>query len=294
MKKGFASRHPLMQTVFFISCISVTMFIMHPCFLLISFVISAVSVFMTCGGKKLLSALKLDLVSSALIMLINPLISHAGVTALAYFPDGNPLTLESIIFGAAAALLMSSAVNWFFCVSVIMTSDRIIYLFGRIAPGLALLISMTLSFVGKLSAHYKSIRAVQLVNGEKKSGLLYRLRASVRMISSLIQWALENSVDTADSMKSRGYGTGRRTSYHNFRIRTADVILTVFFLLTDAVIIAANASELIWFSYYPITSVSVDSLQAAGVFVLFGLMCLVPAADDIREAVKWKHISSGI
>ena len=276
MKKGFASRHPLMQTVFFISCISVTMFIMHPCFLLISFVISAVSVFMTCGGKKLLSALKLDLVSSALIMLINP------------------LTLESIIFGAAAALLMSSAVNWFFCVSVIMTSDRIIYLFGRIAPGLALLISMTLSFVGKLSAHYKSIRAVQLVNGEKKSGLLYRLRASVRMISSLIQWALENSVDTADSMKSRGYGTGRRTSYHNLRIRTADVILTVFFLLTDAVIIAANASELIWFSYYPITSVSVDSLQAAGVFVLFGLMCLVPAADDIREAVKWKHISSGI
>lgn len=294
MKTGFAQFHPLLQMLIFVSCISVTMLIMHPVFLVTSFLLSSAYMICSSGTGRLLSALKLDLITSVMIIIINPLVSHAGVTVLAYLPSGNPLTLESVLFGFAAALLMSCTVNWFFCINSVLTSDRIIYLLGRLFPRLALMISMTLGFSSKLSDHYRRVRDAQkcLCSGNKN--VFFRIRQNIRIISSVIQWSLENSVDTADSMKSRGYGTGKRTGYNNYKFRAFEKLLIILIVLIDSAIAAAYFSEYIYFSYYPVLEIETNNIWSYVVFAIYALICLIPLAADLMEAKKWKYLRSGI
>ena len=152
MKSGFAAFHPLVQTVFFIVCISINMFIMHPVILSISLISSFIYICYLWGISGLIFCIRVNFITSAMIIIINPLISHNGITVIGHLPSGNVITAESVIFGCAAAALMSASVNWFYCVNKIITSEKIIYLFGRIMPKGALLISMVLSFSGKLCA----------------------------------------------------------------------------------------------------------------------------------------------
>ncbi len=45
---------------------------------------------------------------------MNLAFNHEGATILAYLPSGNPLTLESIAYGFAAAAMLAAVVLWFF------------------------------------------------------------------------------------------------------------------------------------------------------------------------------------
>ncbi len=66
----------------------------------------------------------------------NPAFNHEGATILAYLPSGNPLTLEFIVYGLSAAVMMASVILWFSCYNAVMTSDKFVYLFGRVIPAL--------------------------------------------------------------------------------------------------------------------------------------------------------------
>lgn len=94
-------------------------------------------------------------------ILINLAFNHEGATILAYLPSGNPLTRESILSGIAAAAMLAAVVTWFSCYTEIMTSDKFIYLFGRIRPALSLVLSMTLRFVPKFKEQFRVVSDAQ-------------------------------------------------------------------------------------------------------------------------------------
>lgn len=81
-----------------------------------------------------------------LVAVTNPLFSHNGVTPLFYL-NGNPVTLEAFVYGAAIAVMVVGVMLWCRCYSAVMTSDKFLYLFGRAIPKLALVLSMALRFI---------------------------------------------------------------------------------------------------------------------------------------------------
>lgn len=83
--------------------------------------------------------------SCLLMAIINPLFSHAGATMLFYMKDGNPVTLESILYGIGAGVMLAGVVSWFSVFNVVMTSDKFMYLFGKAIPAASLLLSMVSS-----------------------------------------------------------------------------------------------------------------------------------------------------
>lgn len=108
-----------------------------------------------------------------------------------------------------------------------MTSDKFIYLFGRIIPAMSLMLSMALRFVPHFIAQLKVIR-----NGQKCVGMdvsngkwFKKVRYALNMVSILVTWALENAIETADSMKSRGYGLRGRTAFSIYRFNRRDKLL---------------------------------------------------------------------
>lgn len=70
-------------------------------------------------------------------------------------------------------------------------------------------------------------------------------------MSIVVTWALENALDTADSMKSRGYGLPKRTAFSLFRFTLRDgICLGVLAALGGIVLAGSLTGGLKWW-YYP-------------------------------------------
>ena len=162
-----------------------------------------------------------------LMAALNALFNHAGVTMLFYLPNGNPVTREALCYGAAAAAMFAAVILWFQCCNVVMTAEKYLYVFGSALPGVSLLLSMALRFVPKFSAHIRAVRAAQasLGCGTREGSAWQRLKNGARILSVTVSWALESGITAADSMKSRGYGAGRRTYFGNYRFTRRDGVL---------------------------------------------------------------------
>ena len=159
----FKSYHPIVNFLYFVIVIGFSMFFMHPLCLAVSFACGLVYSTILNGRRAVKTNLVYMLPVLIITALINPAFNHEGVTILTYLPGGNPLTLESILYGLAAGFMLVSVICWFSCYNEVMTSDKFIYLFGRIIPSLSLIFSMTLRLVPKFATQLKIVTNAQMV-----------------------------------------------------------------------------------------------------------------------------------
>ena len=285
----FKRFHPVVNLTYFVMVIGFSVVYMHPVSLAISFV-SGLLYSLMLGGKKvarfnLIYMLPLMLVTAV----INPLFNHRGITVLAYLWGGNPLTLEAVIYGFAAAVMLAAVICYFSCFNVIMTSDKLTYLFGRIIPSLSLVFSMTLRFVPKFSAQLKQVVNAQKSIGRFSSGgTLKRAKNGLSVLSIMTTWALENSIETADSMKSRGFGQDRRTSFSNIRFEKRDLVTLIFVIGAAVYVIIGALSGVASFQYFPDMKSADFSSYGFSVFAVYLLLCILPVITECWEGVKWK------
>ena len=106
--------------------IAFTMFFMHPVSLGISLGSALAYAVYLRGRKAIRFSLVFMLPMMVMAALINPAFNHEGATLLTYLPSGNPLTLESILYGLAAAAMLAAVVTWFSCYTAVMTSDKFV------------------------------------------------------------------------------------------------------------------------------------------------------------------------
>ena len=208
MRDSFSKYHPFVNLIYFALVIGFSMVVNHPLAQLISLICAVVYVVTTQGKKSVGFLLKFCLPLVLLTAFINPAFNHEGKTILLYFSNGNPLTLESILYGFSSGGMMITLLLWFSAFNCVMTSDKFIYLFGKVIPALSLVLSMTLRFVPKFKTQMKNVADAQRCIGRDiSSGSLFsRTKTAITIVSIMITWSLENAIETADSMKSRGYG----------------------------------------------------------------------------------------
>ncbi len=289
---SFSNYHPIINFIYFTSVIVFSMFFMHPIFQTIA-IISAFIYSIILNEKKGLAYMLPLLIFMAIL---NPLFNHAGSTILFYFKNGNPFTLESMIYGIASAVMFVTVILWFSCHNEIMTSDKIIYLFGSIIPSLSLIFSMVLRFVPRYIEQIKIISNSQKAIGRDitQGNIIQRAKNGLKILSIMITWALENSIETADSMKARGYGLPGRTSFSIFRFDKRDkIVLLVLLMLIIIILIGAFWGEntIRFFPSIKLPSITVYSVI---VYMAYFLLCMLPVIINIQEAIKWRSIKSKI
>jgi energy-coupling factor transport system permease protein len=224
--------------------------------------------------------------------IINPMFSHAGVTILFYLDNGNPITLESIYYGIAVACMLVTVINWFACYNAVMTSDKFIYLFGRILPSLSLVFSMVLRFVPKFKMQIKEITKAQRCIGKSTSNgnIFHRVKNGLNIISILVTWALENGIETADSMKSRGYGLKGRTAFSIYKFEKRDRILLGVFILCSVMISMGTYQGITSIKYYPAILIKPLSIWNIFVYLAYVVFLCTPMILNMMEDMKWKSI----
>lgn len=296
MKDSFSSYHPLVNFSYFGLVLVFSMVFLHPVCLAISMG-CAFAWSCSLGGRKALKFNLLGLLPMMIFMAaMNPLFSHEGATILAYFPDGNPLTLESIWYGIGAAAMLVTVVCWFSCYNKVMTSDKFVYLFGRVIPALSLVLSMVLRFVPKFKEQLHVVsNAQKCVGRDAGSGsLLQKIKHGIRILSVMITWALENAIETADSMKSRGYGLPGRTSFSLYRFDGRDQGALAFLIGAGVyLVLMAVKGELYW-QFYPITKGAAVTAWSLSAWLCYLALCAMPLILNYWEGRTWKRIVSNI
>ena len=292
--KAFANFHPLVLFVYFIGAMLLTMLTVNPVLLLLSF-LGAYS--FACAletPRALLKSLGFYLPVFLLIAVTNPLFVHKGMTILFYLND-NPVTLEAMLYGAASAGMIVSVMYWCRCYNAVMTSDKFLYLFGRVAPKFSLVLSMAIRFVPLFSAQAKRISRTQKTLGlYATDSMLDRLRSMIRVFSSIITWSLENAVDTAASMRARGYGLEGRTSFSIYRFTVRDGVMLSVTLGLFAVSIGEIIAGPLEVVFYPRIVVQPLSPVTLLGYIAAGVVLILPCLNEIREGLLWKYYRSGI
>ncbi|MBR3791171.1 MAG: energy-coupling factor transporter transmembrane protein EcfT [Clostridia bacterium] len=290
-KNEFKTYHPVVNFIYFVLIIGFSCVFMHP----ISLCISLFSALIYSSVLKVNLRIKYILPMFIGMAILNPIFSHGGVTILSYLPSGNPLTLEAIIYGIAASAMLISIICWFFCYNEVMTSDKFIYLFGRVIPSLSLVLSMTLRFVPRFIEQMKKISQAQkaIGKGVGEGNYINRIKNGISVISVMITWSFENAIDTADSMKSRGYGTKGRTSFSIFKFDKRDIKALTVIVILGLYIIVGGIFDGMYVKYFP--SIRYDiSVYSLSVFLAYLIFCLIPLIIEMWEVIKWKYIISKI
>ena len=286
MEDTLRACHPAVSFTYFALVIACSMFFMHPVCLALS-LLGALLYVARLKGRRALRQQAAWLVPAALLAAaLNPAFVHQGVTILTYLPSGNPLTLESILYGLAAGCMLASVILWFVCVTEVVTSDKIVYLFGRVIPALSLLLSMTLRFVPRFTRRLRTVAQAQRHMGRdtRNGSVLQRVREALRVFSIVVTWNLESGIITADSMLCRGYGLPGRTSFSLYRFDRRDGAVRAWLAFCGAYLLGGGLAGGLRFRYYPMLAAGVISPLTVSFFAVYALLCLTPVLLYAAEA----------
>lgn len=290
----FDRLNPIVAFVYFILTLVISMISLNPIIIGISYIFSLLFYGLLKEFRNLFKSLIYSLVILLLIALTNPLFVHKGETIL-FFLNENPVTKESILYGFTTATMLLSVYYWCCCYSEIMSSDKFIYLFGKIAPKLSLLLSMALGFIPKLKRKYKEIDEAQKGLGIYSSkSYVDKIKSKFRVLSILLTNSLENSIDTADSMRARGYGLKGRTSYEIYKFTLTDLLYLIFILCVSIICIVLIILGYSDFYFYPIISYGEFTIFSVVLYVSLLLLVGSSIFMEVKENILWRYLKSKI
>lgn len=285
---AFSHCHPAVNFSFFVGAIGLGVVIQHPAYLIAGSAGAAAYYLLLHGAKGCKTLLTL-LPVFLLLTAVNPLVNTQGVHVL-FRVFGRPYTLEALLYGAAIAGMLVTMLLWFGCYNAVMTGDKFTSLFGNLIPALSLVLVMVFRLVPSLLR-----KAAQIAGARKSIGKGYgeqstskeKLTGGMTVLSALTSWALEGSIVTADSMRSRGYGAAKRSSFQIYRMTARDWALLSVQLVFLAAVIATVAMGNAAASFTPVLSIA--PVSAVG-FLPYCAYLLIPSVLHIKEVLQW-HIS---
>lgn len=285
---AFSKRHPAVNFAFFLGAICAAVIIQHPAYLAVG-ILSGITYYLLLHGRKGIRNILAMLPIFLILTFANPLFNQYGQRVLfRYF--GRPYTLEALLYGLAIGGIFLEMLLWFGCYNAVLTSDKFTALFGNLIPSLSLLLVMVLRLIPNFLR-----KAAQIAGARKSIGkgaaegdtTREKLEDGMSILGALTSWALEGSVVTADSMRSRGYGTAKRTSFMIYTMTGLDFgLLAAMAALFGIAVFIGDKSA----AFTPILSIApIGGWNLLGLLA-YGMFLLLPTALHIKEAIQW-HIS---
>ena len=290
MNDAFERFNPFALLLYFLASALIAAFFVNPVITAVSLVGSLVFFLSVCQnrGKTLLLSLLLFIIMA----LVNPIFSHNGKTVLFLLND-NPITLEAILFGVNSSAIIVSVLLLFRCFTEIMTSGRLLYIFGIFSPKLALILSMSLRYVPMFSRQARRIKRSQKVMGAYGDGnSIDRLKADCGVLSAMTTWALENGIITAESMDARGFLLSGKTHFRRYGFSARDAAL--IFATTGAAAITVIGLVQNEYLFYPQLQVLPSDALSSGAYAAYAFLVFIPSFLIFSENIKWKYYLSKV
>ena len=209
---------------------------------------------------------------AAFAVLLNFVSAHLGSTVLFALPDqipalGGPYTLEALAFGATGGLTVGAAILAAAPFSLLLASHEVMDALPAALSRSGAAIAASLNLVPAVAASFVQVTEAQRLRGWRPRGP----RSWSEIVVPVVLTSVEGSIQLAESMEARGFGSGRRTSVRPVRMQRDDWLLAgasgaalAIFLISQAIGWAAP-----WNAYPTLTVPSVDARPLAACLLLF-------------------------
>lgn len=291
MRDAFSKCHPLVNFLFFVGAICFGVLIQHPAYLAAGLLCGS-AYYLLLNGRKGVKMLLALLPLFFFLTFINPLFNTQGDTVL-FLLFGRPYTKEALFYGAAVAAIFTNMLIWFGCYNKVLTSDKFTSLFGSLIPAISLLLVMVFRMVPNLMRKAAQISGARRSLGkgtEEAASTKEKLHSGMTVLSALTTWALEGGIVTGDSMRARGYGAAKRSSFMIYRMGSLDWTLLLLFPALAAAVIVFSSLGSTAAQYTPQLVIAPVTAETVPGLVAYTLYLLIPTILRIKEALQW-HIS---
>jgi len=205
-------------------------------------------------------------------VILNFVSAHLGTTVLFSIPDqipalGGPYTLEALAFGASGGLTVAAAILAAAPFSMLLAAHEVMDALPAALSRTGAAIAASLNLVPAVASSFVQVTEAQRLRGWRPRGP----RSWSEIVVPVVLTSVEGSIQLAESMEARGFGSGPRTSVTRSRLKRSDWLLIAtsaaalgIFLISQA---AGWASS--WYAYPTLTFPSVDARPLAACLLLF-------------------------
>jgi energy-coupling factor transport system permease protein len=209
---------------------------------------------------------------AAFAVLLNFVSAHLGATVLFALPDqipalGGPYTLEALAFGATGGLTVAAAILAAAPFSLLLASHEVMDALPAALSRTGAAIAASLNLVPAVAASFVQVTEAQRLRGWRPRGP----RSWSEVVVPVVLTSVEGSIQLAESMEARGFGSGQRTSVKPRSMQRSDWLLTgasgaavAIFLISQ---VAGWAAP--WYAYPTLAPPSIDARPLAACLLLF-------------------------
>lgn len=285
MKRSrFALLHPVVIFAYFAGTLVTCMSTLNPLYVVMTLAGALLLALASVSLQKTLTTVLFFVPMFLVIVGANLFFNQLGETPL-FTLFNHRLSAEALIFSAASGLMLLAVLLWFASYQELMTNDKFLTLFGRALPATSLVVSMIFRFIGQLTHQAREILLAQRVLfGESASKGRAAVKRTARMTSVLMGWSMEQSIETADSMRARGFGSHKRTSYHPYRLGHADALALIMLgalIVVNLIFIFTAANRVMFYPYFDLTTPPLLHI------VCYALLLLFPFLVELGGLRTW-------
>ena len=275
---AFSKLNPKVAVLFFVCIIVLTFLFFNPVFLAAGLPGAFFYNIKLKGSRAVRSFFIFVLPLTVFISVFNMFFSHYGTTVI-FSLFNSDFTLESLLYGLCQGMIFSNVIMWFGAYSQVVTTDKFLCVFGKIAPNCSLIFSIALSFIPRVVKNAEEIAdARKLIQNSGGT-----IRKSISSFSSLITMTLEESIEISDSMKARNFSS-KRSAYSKYTFNRFDALSIILVTVFTAFLIYIKVSGKADFDFEPALKMSRFSPAGLAAYLFLSLL---PLIIDVSEDVKW-------
>ncbi len=274
---GFEQSHPAVNFLYFAAVIAGALVFRHPVYLGIAFFCAVVY----CVKRNKRKAVIFTLILIPLILLFALYYStyhHFGMTELRTNIIGNRVTLESMVYGLVLGASIAAFLIWMGCVFSVFTTDKVVYLFGKVSPRLSLFLAVLLRLIPRIKKEASKINAAQrgIGRGCDQGNFFRRVFNWVRIFSMMITWTIQTLTSGSDSMRARGSSLRGRTAFSIYRFDNRDrSYVVVMFTFLTVIIMSVLLKQTVMI-YDPRILWNRPTGLSYVFYIAYALFCLMP------------------
>lgn len=225
------SFHPAVALVYLLVLLALSLLYENPLYLLALLLLLALLIKGVDGIEAWEGFLKIGIFLMVMVMVINPLIIKAGATIIWHGPavpllGKLDISMEALYFGFASSIRLLIILSIFCLYNLMVNPDKAMNVFSRAAGKSILMIALSIRMFPTMVRNLKRIKEVLQLRGIdfNKGSLRERIKKQSYLYNILLLSSLEDSMEIAESMQARAFGSGKRSVYSQNMFRPRDIL----------------------------------------------------------------------